>query len=129
MLAGGEIFGLVGDQGRGLEIDFFGMPTAFPKGPASIARNHNASMYFTVCIRNGKYLDIEFIEQIPIQDGETEAESVEKTTIYYAQRLQELVSKYPEQYFWLHDLWKQFKKKKPAIEPDTAKEVDSKTGE
>lgn len=110
-LVRGETFGLVGDQGRGQYLEFFGRETNFPVGPAWNAIEHNCRLYFTLCIREGKYLRMKMLEEIPIQEGDDREEQIRKTTELYIQKLEEVVRKYPEQYFWMHDLWKEFKKK------------------
>ena len=106
----GEIMGLVGDQGRGQSIQFFGRKTNFPLGPAETALIKNVPMIFTICVRRGKYLDMEVLEEIPLQKGEDDNQIVYNTTQTYIKRLERLISEYPEQYFWLHDIWKQFKR-------------------
>ena len=107
----GEIMGLVGDQGRGQVIDFFGRKTNFPLGPAETALLKKVPLIYTVCVRRGKYLDMEVLEEIPLQKGEDQEQIVYNTTQIYIKRLERLISEYPEQYFWLHDIWKQFKRK------------------
>ena len=107
----GEIMGLVGDQGRGQVLDFFGRKTNFPLGPAETALIKEVPMIFTICVRRGKYLDMEVLEEIRLQEGEDPEQIVYNTTQVYIKRLEQLVSEYPEQYFWLHDIWKQFKRK------------------
>ena len=106
----GEIMGLVGDQGRGQVINFFGHETNFPLGPAETAILKNVRLIFTVCVRRGKYLDMEVLEEIPVQKGEDQEQIVYNTTQTYIKSLERLVSEHPEQYFWLHDIWKQFKR-------------------
>lgn len=105
-----EIMGLVGDQGRGQTIEFFGKETNFPLGPAETALKKNVPLIFTVCIRRGNYLDMEVLEEIPLENGEDESQIIYNTTRTYIKSLERLVNKYPEQYFWLHDIWKQFKR-------------------
>lgn len=105
-----QIMGLVGDQGRGQTIDFFGKETGFPLGPAETALRKGVPMILTVCVRRGHYLDMEVLEEIPLQSGEDEEEIIYNTTKTYIKRLEKLVTDYPEQYFWLHDIWKKFKR-------------------
>ena len=54
---------------------------------------------------------MEELEEIPLQEGEDQEQIVYNTTQIYIKRLERLISEYPEQYFWLHDIWKQFKRK------------------
>ena len=110
LMEGGEMLGLMGDQGRGQKISFFGRETNFPKGPASIALKYGVQLYFTLAIREGKYLKVKVLDEIPLAEGETEDEIILETSKIYAHKLEEMVREYPEQYFWLHDLWREFKK-------------------
>ena len=105
----GQMLGLMGDQGKGQVISFFGRDTNFPKGPASIALKYGVKLYFTLSVREGRFIKVKVLEEIPLARGETEDEIVLETTKLYVSRLEETVKKYPEQYFWLHDLWREFK--------------------
>ena len=109
VIVAGDLFGLVGDQGRGQRIEFFGKETDFPKWPATLALKHGTPIYFTVCIREGNFLKVKVLGEVSLLEGDTEEEIVFKTSKAYARLLEDLVRKYPEQYFWVHDMWRLFK--------------------
>lgn len=109
-LNNGEILGNVGDQGRAIPIPFFGHETKFPAGPVKLAIETNSAIIFGVGIRQGHNIVHRLIEEIPIIHGATKQETYLKTMTVYAHKLEKLVTKYPEQYFWLHDIWRRHKK-------------------
>ncbi|MCO4781303.1 MAG: hypothetical protein KC646_03205 [Candidatus Cloacimonetes bacterium] len=109
-LNNGEVLGNVGDQGRAIPIPFFGHETKFPAGPVKLAIETNSAIIFTVGIRKGQHIVHEVIEEIPIIHGSNNQETYLNTMKVFAHKLEELVCKYPEQYFWLHDIWRRHKK-------------------
>jgi Kdo2-lipid IVA lauroyltransferase/acyltransferase len=109
-LKDGNVFGSVGDQGKGLTAKFFGKETQFPTGFARLAQKIDCRTFFTVCVRNENHLDFQVVEEILTNSEEDEHGSIEKACLQYVQALEALVKKYPEQYFWMHDIWRRFKK-------------------
>lgn len=109
-LKNGEVLGNVGDQGRAIPISFFGQESRFPAGPVKLAIETNAAIVFGVGIRKGLNIEHHIIEEIPIIKGKTNEETYFKTMSVFAKKLEDLIIQYPEQYFWLHDIWRRHKK-------------------
>lgn len=110
VLKNGGIVGVVGDQ-RGPadspRVSFFGRPTPFYTGTATIVSRTNCNAIFGVVARqkDGNY-KCEFekleVESLP-KDHE---ERVKEINQRYANFLEKNIRLYPDQYFWMHKIWK-----------------------
>lgn len=110
VLKNGGIIGVVGDQ-RGPadspRVSFFGKPTAFYTGTATIISRTNCNAIFGVVVRqeNGNY-KCEFekleIESLP----ENSEERVKEINQRFANYLEKNIRQNPDQYFWMHKIWK-----------------------
>jgi KDO2-lipid IV(A) lauroyltransferase len=109
-LKSGHVLGHVGDQGKGVTVLFFNRPTEFPAGPARIAIKTKCPMLLSLCIRENKFLHIKISGELKIQNGDNEEEIIRATMQSYANWLEEQIRLNPEQYFWMHDIWKLHKK-------------------
>ena len=101
-----ECVGFLADQdagGSGLFIPFFSKTASTFRGLAELAIRTRAPIVpaFTPVI-DGVYNAI-FEEEIQIG-------SVEEIMTEYNRRVENIVKKFPEQYFWLHKKWKSVKK-------------------
>jgi len=128
----GGILALLGDQhaGRkGCVVDFLGRPAACHKALALFALLNRAPILVATCVRAEKPL--RFVMKMDgVVDAERNAEmfdSVEELTQWYNDVLAEKIRQYPEQYWWLHDRWKEVKggrrKKKRVAEVGAGGEV------
>jgi KDO2-lipid IV(A) lauroyltransferase len=110
VLKKGEVVGLLADQRGPIDsprIKFFGKPTAFPIGSATIAARTNSNVVFIVAIRQKDFnykIVYEILDNstLPI-DNELRAIEINQR---YANFLEKIISQHPEQYFWMHKLWK-----------------------
>lgn len=110
VLKNGGIVGVVGDQ-RGPadspRVYFFGKPTPFYTGTATIISRTNCNAIFGVVVRqnDGNY-KCEFekleVETLPIDPKE----KVKEINQRYANFLEKNIRQYPDQYFWMHKIWK-----------------------
>ena len=110
VLKNGGIVGVVGDQ-RGPadspRVSFFGKPTPFYTGTATIISRTNCNAIFGVVVRqnDGNY-KCEFekleVETLPIDPKE----KVKEINQRYANFLEKNIRQYPDQYFWMHKIWK-----------------------
>jgi KDO2-lipid IV(A) lauroyltransferase len=105
VLKAGKVLGNVGDQGQGLRIPFLGRETNFPEGPVRLAQKTGSSLLFYACIREGKYLRMKLISEIEI-----DSENLYNTMQIFVLALERLIQQHPEQYFWVHDIWKEFRR-------------------
>lgn len=106
----GKIVGIVGDQRGPREsatVDFFGKKTATFQGTAAIALKTKCPVIVLLCARNkeGRYKGI--IEEIKTDDiSGSKEEQVKEFNQRYMKILENTIRKYPEQWFWMHNIWK-----------------------
>lgn len=103
-ISAGHIVGMVGDQRgsrEGMRVKFFGRETAVYPGTASIAQKTGAPIitYWIAREADGVY-------SLRAEPFETEGKTVEEINQEYMYRLEKLICQYPEQWFWLHNIWK-----------------------
>lgn len=110
VLKKGGFIGIVGDQRGPIDsprINFFGRATAFPIGSATIAAKTNPNIVFIVFIRKDDFSYKFFYELVEIEklSNEIDKRALEINQLY-ANFIERIVVQYPEQYFWMHNLWK-----------------------
>lgn len=110
VLKEGNILAIVADQRGpegGLKLEFFGRKTSVFTGPAILSLKTGAPLMFGIPIRKPDYsyfAEIYEIDQSNLPDEFDEKVKVlSQRMIKY---LEEIISKYPEQWFWLHKRWK-----------------------
>ena len=88
-------------------IDFMGRPAATNYGLALMALKTGTPVVPAFLIRDGedKYRCI-YGEPICLQKGNDRDEDIRAATIRFTGIIEELIRKYPEQWFWLHNRWK-----------------------
>lgn len=89
------IIAMLADQGKGDLIDFFGNPTPFPDSPTRIAKRMQLPVYWMCCVRKGRKFEVQVKKLDPTAIKED-----------YVSCLQQTIEAYPEQYFWMHRIWK-----------------------
>lgn len=105
-----NIVGIVGDQrGKrdGVKVSFFGRETLTFPGTAAIAFKTKCPVMVLLCARkeNGAYKAIiEPLEYLDIP-GDKE-EKIRGFNQKYMSILENAIKKYPEQWFWMHNIWK-----------------------
>lgn len=110
-----NILGLVADQGKGCCVNFFQEMTNFPDGPARIALQTGAVILPAFCIRRGKFLDIEILDELTSPTDCSKEEGAKKITEAFAQVLENMIKQEPAQYFWMHDLWRTLKNEEAVL--------------
>ena len=118
VLRSGGLIGLLGDQDAGdsgLIMDFLGRPASVFRGTASLAWRLRVPMItaFVVRQRDGRHRLVmgEPILPDPQWDEET---AVRELTRIHTQRLEAMVRKHPDHYFWVHRRWKHCRRKEEA---------------
>ncbi len=109
-LKSNKIVGVVGDQRGpkdGIKVKFFEQETSTFAGTASIALKLKVPVLVLFSVRkpNGKYVGI--IKEISLEDlqGNTQQKIIEFNR-QYMQFLENIIKQYPEQWFWMHNIWK-----------------------
>lgn len=109
-LRGNEIVAMVADrlyEGQGVEIDFFGQSTLFPAGAVQLALETGANIIpvFVILRPKMKYWGM-IGEPIPIRTDVDKNEAVRQGVQEIAKRFEEMISRYPDQWFNFFSYWK-----------------------
>lgn len=106
----GRIVAFVADQSKGSQtarIPFFGSRVTNTRMPAFIARVTGAPVFPLAAVREGKQsINIKFSQPLPASKGSLEEADEPELLAEYNAWLEEMIRKYPEQYFWMHRRWK-----------------------
>lgn len=102
--------GMVGDQRgskEGARVNFFGQPTSIFTGTATMALRSKVPIVVVLLSRQPDNNYKIYLEEISYSDlnGTAEENEIEITQRYMS-ILQKTIEKYPEQWFWMHDIWK-----------------------
>ena len=105
-----EIVAMVADriyEGQGVEIDFFGQSTLFPAGAVQLALETGATIIpvFVILKRKMKYWGI-IGEPSPIKMDTDKNEAVRQGVQEIAKRFEEMINRYPDQWFNFFSYWK-----------------------
>jgi KDO2-lipid IV(A) lauroyltransferase len=111
VLAGGGVIGTLADQDagpRGLYVTFFNRPASTHKAVALLALEHNVPIVVIAAARLQRPLQyLGMIEDIiEPADYAGRPDAVKAVTQRYTTALENLIRRYPQQYFWLHRRWK-----------------------
>ena len=100
---------VVGDQykgKKGVQVDFFGIPSSTPRGAAVLTYRVNPKLVVLVCTQHRGRYKIK-IEEINYDFPETMTEEwVTDLTQTLTFKLEQEIHKNPEQYFWFHRRWR-----------------------
>ena len=118
VLRSGGFIGLLGDQDAGdggLIMDFLGRPASVFRGTASLAWRLRVPMITAFVVRrpDGRHRLVmgEPVMPDPEWDEET---AVRELTRIHTQRLEAIIRKHPDHYFWVHRRWKHCSRKEEA---------------
>ena len=108
-LKSNELVAFLSDQDagkNGIFVDFFGRPASTAKGPIYFAIKTKTPVFLSHFIRlnDGKYDFI--LEKIELTITGNIDEDIYKNTVLWTKRLEDMIRKYPEQWFWVHKRWK-----------------------
>ncbi len=105
-----KIIGVVGDQRgpkEGDKVEFFGRDTSVFSGTADIALKANVPIFANFVVRTDDDKFINYVEEIEYQNLEGSKEKkVHMINQRYMTILEKYVRKFPEQWFWMHNIWK-----------------------
>ncbi|HEX5102784.1 MAG TPA: lipid A biosynthesis acyltransferase [Pirellulaceae bacterium] len=113
LLSTGGTLVLVGDQhagSKGVWVDFFGRPASCHKALALFTLLNKAPMLVTYVRRTGKPLHFEVglaDAYDPAEPGGDDLAGVTELTQWYNDVLEEEIRRSPEQYWWLHNRWRE----------------------
>ncbi len=105
-----EIVIIAGDQRGPVEsprIDFFGIPTAYHMGTPTIILKTHSRVIVGFCIRQQDSNYRIKLEELNIDNlPEDKEKQIVELLSRYIKLLEKYVIQYPEQYFWMHKIWK-----------------------
>lgn len=106
----GELVGIVGDQRGprdGVRVNFFGRSTSLYPGAISFALKAKCPVVLSAVLRqkSGNYKAI--FENLPFDNlPDVHDEQVRELNQRYISFIERYVRQYPDQYFWMHKIWK-----------------------
>ena len=106
VLKSARVLGSVGDQGQGIRAPFFGRMTSFPAGPARMALKTKTPILFCAGVREREELHLKILGEVSLDQGEDENEILYNASARFARLLEDEIRRHPEQYFWMHRIWK-----------------------
>jgi len=121
-LRAGRAVALVADQnaGRsGVFVPFFGRLASTHRGPALLALRSGAPLFVGCALRAPDGLYDATVDEVIVDRGGDPEAAVRRITAAYTARLEALVRRAPEQYFWVHKRWKT----RPPEEQGRSREV------
>ena len=119
LLKKNEMIGILIDQNvswrEGVFVDFFGRPASTTTGLAALALQTEAAVIpvFIIRLEDGTYKIIIYKEVKITKTDDYEADLFENTQ-RFTNIVEDIVRKYPDQYFWLHQRWKTKKSQVPV---------------
>lgn len=117
LMEAGESIGIVADQNagdRGMQVPFFGRLASSYKSIGLMAIQHRAK----IIVGNARRLEtnpnesvklkyrIEIYDRIDPEDWESQPDPLFYITARYRRAIEQSVRKAPEQYLWMHRIWK-----------------------
>ncbi len=104
------VVGVVGDQRgpkEGLRVKFFNRDTAVYPGTAAIALKLNVPIVFAITVRNNDNKYTMYFEELNYDKLQgSQEEKIQQINQKYMQKLEGYIKEYPEQWFWMHNIWK-----------------------
>lgn len=118
VLARGDTMTFLADQyagPKGCWVEFFGRPASAHKAIALLALENNARISVSSSLRLGGPMHFEMNNDVSIDPLEVGGEvgTIRELTQWYTTRLEALIRRAPDQYWWLHRRWKDTREKKP----------------
>ena len=136
VLKTGGMLVLLGDQHAGhigCVVDFLGRPASCHKALALFSLMNQAPMLLVNCTRGNRPMQFQMGLDACADPLENQPETagVRELTQWYNHRLEEQIRRRPQQYWWLHNRWKEITGKRPrkrkavaALPPPLNKSTD-----
>ncbi len=116
LLRKGKSVGMLPDQStsRGLRVDFFGTSATVTPIPALLALRHRRPVVVVAACRTNDPYYFEGFVSDPIwpENGRTDERfEIERISREINLKMEEIIRRFPEQYLWMHNRWKESDKK------------------
>ncbi|GAB6281348.1 MAG: lysophospholipid acyltransferase family protein [Ignavibacterium sp.] len=106
----GNIVAMVADQRGpkyGNRVNFFDIPTCVFDGPATLALRTNAPLLIGFAVRQKDFSYNVTMYEIDLDNlPENDEEKIREINQRHMKKLEEYISNYPEQWLWMHKIWK-----------------------
>ena len=115
----GKSIGMLPDQGtgQGIPVRFFGREAFTTPVPAMLAVMYHRPIVVVACCRSHDSRSFEGVVSDPIWPGEysSEKDEIYRLTGRMNLEMEAIIRRYPEQYFWMHDRWKTYKRRRKFL--------------
>jgi Kdo2-lipid IVA lauroyltransferase/acyltransferase len=112
----GKSIGLLPDQGikEGIPVDFFGRKALTTPVPALLSVTFKRPIVLVACCRKGQGKGYEGFVSDPLWPGtyQSEKEEIFRLTREMNKTMEEIILRYPDQYCWIHNRWKTYRRKR-----------------
>ncbi len=108
-LKAGNTVGILADQNLytgGVFTDFFGRPAATTTLPALLHERTGAPVLLTYTLREGEKFRLVYEGPLPLVSGSENEDRLQQNTRIINDRLQVVIRRHPENWFWVHNRWK-----------------------
>ena len=99
---------------KAISVEYFGMKATTTPIPAILALLYKRPIVVVACCRKSKDFRFEGFVSEPIwpQAYQSERDEIFRLTREMNRKMEAIIRKYPEQYFWMHNRWKTYQTKK-----------------
>jgi len=117
LLKGGRSIGMLPDQStmKGLSIDFFGRKAMTTPLPAILAIDCKRPIVVVSCCRGDKHLEGFVSEPIQPYPNNNKRDEIIRITLEMNRVMEGIIRRYPDQYLWMHNRWKVYRKKREFL--------------
>lgn len=119
LLRQGKSIAMLPDQAtkRGVSVDFFGNRAMTTPIPAILAITHNRPIVVVACCRRPGPERFEGFVSDPIRacPSANERDEILRLTEAMNRQMEDIIRKYPDQYLWMHNRWKDYGRKKAFL--------------
>ncbi len=118
-LKGGKSIALLPDQGtgKGIPVPFFEREAFTTPVPAILAIRHGRPIVVIACCRADDSSRFDVVVSDPLWPGDRSSgkEEIYRLTERMNLEMEAIIRRYPEQYFWMHDRWKNYKRRRKFL--------------
>ena len=91
----------------GMRVNFFGQRSSIYPGPAQLALKTKAPIIFGITVREPDYSYKGYLHEISINDLPEDKEmQIQEVSQRHISLLESYIKKHPEQWLWMHNIWK-----------------------
>lgn len=105
-----NIVAMVADQrgpAEGMRVNFFGQQSSIYPGPAQLAIKTKAPILYGLAVRSSDYSYKAKIFEISVENlPEDEEKQIQEVSQRHMAFLESVIRKHPEQWLWMHNIWK-----------------------